>query len=31
MLNWVRIDLEDDDVSHEEPDDLKYKRMMARQ
>ena len=30
-LHWVRIDLEDDDVSHEEPDDLKYKRMMARQ
>ena len=30
-LHWVRIDLEDDDVSHEEPDDLKYQRMMARQ
>jgi arylsulfatase len=30
-LQWVRIDLEDDDVSHEEPEELKYQRIMARQ
>jgi arylsulfatase len=30
-IHWVRIDLEDDDVSHLEPDDLKYQRIMARQ
>ena len=30
-INWVRIDLEDDDVSHLEADDLKYQRIMARQ
>jgi len=30
-INWVRIDLEDDDVSHLEPEELKYRRMMARQ
>jgi hypothetical protein len=31
LLNWVRIDLEEDDVSHLEPDDQKYHRIMARQ
>jgi arylsulfatase len=30
-LNWVRIDLEDDDVSHMEPDEQKYHRIMAKQ
>lgn len=30
-IHWVRIDLEDDDVSHLEPEDLKYRRTMARQ
>jgi arylsulfatase len=30
-IHWVRIDLEDDDVSHLEPQDLKYHRTMARQ
>jgi len=30
-INWVRIDLEDDDVSHLEPEEQKYRRMMARQ
>jgi arylsulfatase len=30
-IHWVRIDLEDDDVSHQEPEDLKYHRIMARQ
>ena len=30
-LNWVRIDLEDDDASHLEPVDLKYQRIMAKQ
>jgi len=30
-LNWVRIDLEDDDVSHQEPEELTYQRIMARQ
>jgi arylsulfatase len=28
---WVRIDLEDDDVSHLEPAELKYQRTLARQ
>ncbi|MGB3715574.1 MAG: arylsulfatase [Candidatus Promineifilaceae bacterium] len=28
---WVRIDLEDDDVSHLEPQELKYHRALARQ
>ena len=28
---WVRIDLEDDDVSHLEPEELKYHRVLARQ
>ena len=30
-IAWVRIDLEDDDVSHLEPEDSKYHRVMARQ
>jgi len=30
-INWVRIDLEEDDVSHLEPAELKYHRVMARQ
>ena len=30
-IHWVRIDLEDDDVSHLEPEEQKYHRMMARQ
>ena len=30
-LDWVRIDLEDQDVLHEEPEDLKYMRIMAKQ
>ena len=30
-IHWVRIDLEDDDVSHLEANDLKYQRIMARQ
>jgi arylsulfatase len=30
-IHWVRIDLEDDDVSHLEADDLKYQRIMAKQ
>jgi len=30
-IAWVRIDLEDDDVSHLEPEDAKYHRVMARQ
>ena len=30
-LDWVRIDLEDQDVIHEEPEDLKYMRIMAQQ
>ena len=30
-IHWVRIDLEDDDVSHLEPEEQKYRRMMARQ
>ena len=31
VINWVRIDLEDDDVSHLEPEETKYHRIMARQ
>jgi len=31
VINWVRIDLEDDDVSHLEPEEQKYHRIMARQ
>jgi arylsulfatase len=30
-INWVRIDLEDDDVTHLEPEEQKYHRIMARQ
>lgn len=30
-INRVRIDLEDDDVSHLEPPELKYHRTMAQQ
>ena len=30
-LNWVRVDLEDDDLSHLEPEESKYHRIMARQ
>ncbi len=30
-VNWVRIDLEDDDVSHLEPEEQKYHRIVARQ
>jgi arylsulfatase len=30
-LNWVRIDLEDDDVSHLEPEENRYHRIMAKQ
>ena len=30
-IHWVRIDLEDDDVSHLEPEETRYHRMMARQ
>jgi arylsulfatase len=30
-LNWVRIDLEEDDVSHLEPEEQKYRRIIARQ
>jgi arylsulfatase len=30
-IHWVRIDLEDDDVSHLEPEETKYQRLMARQ
>lgn len=30
-VHWVRVDLEKDDVSHLEPEDSKYHRMMARQ
>ncbi|MEA1978944.1 MAG: arylsulfatase, partial [Chloroflexota bacterium] len=30
-INWVRIDLEDDNVSHLEPEELKYHRALARQ
>jgi arylsulfatase len=31
VVNWVRIDLEDDDVSHLEPEEQKYHRIIARQ
>ena len=31
IVNWVRIDLEDDDVSHLEPEEQKYRRIIARQ
>lgn len=30
-IGWVRVDLEDDDVSHLEPEESKYQRVMARQ
>jgi arylsulfatase A-like enzyme len=30
-IRWVRIDLEDDDVSHLEPEDARYHRVLARQ
>ena len=30
-INWVRVDLEEDDVSHLEPPELKYHRTLARQ
>jgi hypothetical protein len=30
-VNWVRVDLEDDDVSHLEPPEHKYHRALARQ
>jgi arylsulfatase len=30
-VNWVRIDLEEDDVSHLEPEEQKYHRILARQ
>ena len=30
-IDWVRIDLEEDDVSHLEPEEQKYHRIMARQ
>jgi hypothetical protein len=30
-VNWVRIDLEEDDVSHLEPEEQKYRRIIARQ
>ena len=30
-INWVRIDLEKDNVSHLEPEELKYHRALARQ
>jgi len=31
VINWVRVDLEEDDVSHLEPEEQKYHRIMARQ
>ncbi len=31
QIKWVRVDLEDDDVSHLEPDELKYHQTLARQ
>ncbi len=31
VINWVRIDLEEDDVSHFEPEEQKYYRIIARQ
>ncbi len=30
-IHWVRVDLEEDDVSHLEPEELKYHRTLARQ
>ena len=30
-IHWVRIDLVGDDVSHLDPEELKYQRKMARQ
>ncbi|AKB24809.1 Arylsulfatase [Methanosarcina sp. MTP4] len=30
-VNWVRVDLEEDNVSHLEPEETKYQRIMARQ
>ncbi len=30
-INWVRVDLEDDDVSHLVPEDQKYKAVIGRQ
>ena len=30
-IHWVRIDLEEDNVSHLESDELKYHRALARQ
>ena len=30
-LHWVRIDLEEDDVSHLEPEEQKYSRIIAKQ
>ena len=30
-IHWVRVDLEEDNISHLEPEELKYHRMMARQ
>jgi hypothetical protein len=30
-IHWVRIDLEEDNVSHLEPAELKYHRALARQ
>ncbi len=30
-IHWVRIDLEEDDVSHLEPEEQKYHRLLARQ
>ena len=30
-IRWVRVDLEEDNASHLEPEELKYHRMMARQ
>ena len=30
-IGWVRIDLEDDDLSHQEPEEVKYNRTMAHQ
>ncbi len=31
QINWVRVDLEEDDVSHLEPPEHKYHRTLARQ
>jgi len=31
MLNWVRVDLEEDDVSYLEPEEQKCHRILARQ